>query len=898
MPRLQFNIKFRTQFGQELQVMGNCAVLGQLNQEEAIPMIFLDEETWQLEIEIPLRGKTTQLQYKYVLKNQDGSLRSEWGNDRVITLTSSTSSCVLYDTWNHAGDFENAFFTTPFQEVLLPKRKVVSKKSVTGSHTFRVKAPLLLAHQQVCLLGDVASLHNWSTAAPILLQKKKNWWEIAVELKDEQFPISYKYGVWDSSKKQFVQFEEGENRVLPILLQNQKSCYYIQDGFIKLPNTTWRGAGVSIPVFSLRTQQSFGIGEFTDIKKLADWSQAAGLRLIQLLPINDTIATQTWQDSYPYAAISAFALHPIYINLAAVAGTKHAVLLRPLRKVQEQLNSKRAIDYEAVIRVKLETLRKLFDAQGADTILDPVFQQFFQDNKHWLKPYAAFCYYRDQFGTTQFENWPIASSYSATETDQLFKSVATRTKVLFYAFVQFHLHLQLKEAVSYTHQKGLVLKGDIPIGIYRYGVDAWVDPSLYNMDWQAGAPPDDFTAIGQNWGFPTYNWKKMQQDGFAWWKQRFEQMSYYFDTFRIDHILGFFRIWSIPTNATQGVLGRFVPCLPISKAEFQQRGVHIDHTRYCKPYINEEVLLELFGQHQFQVKEQFLVKVSAGNWEFSSLYDSQLKIEQYFEAFPKDPVMDRLKAGLLELHANVLLFEEPNSNGNEFHFRIGIEKTWSFRQLDAGVKGVLLELYHDYFYRRQDHHWLQEAMHKLPFLKEATNMLICGEDLGMVPHCVPDVMQQTGILSLEIQRMPKDPSQAFFNPAQAPYLSVVTPSTHDMSTVRGWWEENRDRTQYFYNQIMEQWGEAPQFCEAWINRAIIMQHLRSPAMWSIFQLQDLLGMSESVRRMDPREERINDPANPKHYWQYRLHMNLEDLIENREFTSLVRQSITDAGRIQ
>lgn len=897
MPRLQFNIKFRTQYGQELLVMGNSPVLGQLKREQAVPMRFLDQETWQLDIDVPLRGKNTQIQYKYLLKNQDGTLLSEWGDDRVILLQPSTSSCILYDTWNHAGDFENAFFTTPFQEVLLTKRKVASKKLASGTHIFRVKAPLIQTNQQICLLGDTQMLGNWSAQKPILLQKKNNWWEVALDLANQQFPISYKYGVWDSELEEFIQFEGGENRQLPLLLSQPSSCFYIHDGFIRLPNTSWRGAGVSIPVFSLRTRQSFGIGEFTDIKKLADWSHAAGLRLIQLLPINDTIATQTWQDSYPYAAISAFALHPIYINLAQVAGTKQAVLLRPLRKIQDQLNSKPAIDYEAVIRIKLETLQKLYDALGTDTIADPKFQEFFQKNRHWLKPYSAFCYYRDQFGTTQFENWPIGSKYEAESVEHLFKSVATRTKVLFYSFVQFHLHLQLKEAVAYTHEKGLVLKGDIPIGIYRYGVDAWVDPSLYNMDWQAGAPPDDFTAIGQNWGFPTYNWKKMQEDGFAWWKQRFEQMSHYFDTFRIDHILGFFRIWSIPTDAVQGVLGRFVPCLPINRDEFLRCGIEIDYNRYCRSYINEEVLLEIFGEQQFNVKEQFLIRDAGGNWTFSPLYDSQLKVERYFDSIEKNHIDEKIKAGLLELHANIILFEEPNSNGSLFHFRIGIEKTWSFKQLTNEVKSKLLALYHDYFYRRQDHFWYQEAMQKLPFLKEATNMLICGEDLGMVPHCVPDVMKQTGILSLEIQRMPKDPTQQFFNPAQAPYLSVVTPSTHDMSTIRGWWEENRSRTQQFYNQIMEQWGEAPQFCEAWINRAIVTQHLRSPAMWSIFQLQDLLGMSESVRRVDPREERINDPANPKHYWQYRLHLHLEDLIENKDFTTLVRQSVVEAGRI-
>jgi 4-alpha-glucanotransferase len=187
-------------------------------------------------------------------------------------------------------------------------------------------------------------------------------------------------------------------------------------------------------------------------------------------------------------------------------------------------------------------------------------------------------------------------------------------------------------------------------------------------------------------------------------------------------------------------------------------------------------------------------------------------------------------------------------------------------------------------------------MHKLPQLKSATNMLVCGEDLGMVPHCVPEVMQQLGILSLEIQRMPKDPAKEFFHPNDAPYLSVITPSTHDMSTIRGWWEENRERTRRFYNHVMGQWGDAPQYCESWISRAIVMQHLYSPAMWSIFQVQDILGMSDTLRRENHQEERINDPANSKNYWQYRMHITLEDLLKQKDFNDELRDYVIHSGR--
>ena len=208
----------------------------------------------------------------------------------------------------------------------------------------------------------------------------------------------------------------------------------------------------------------------------------------------------------------------------------------------------------------------------------------------------------------------------------------------------------------------------------------------------------------------------------------------------------------------------------------------------------------------------------------------------------------------------------------------------------------LKSLYVDFFYQRQDHFWKEEAMWKLPPLKESTNMLICGEDLGMVPGCVPDVMKQLGILSLEIQRMPKDPKREFFHPADAPYLSVITPSTHDMSTIRGWWEEDREKTQRFYNRELGQWGDAPWFCEPWINKAIVIQHLYSPAMWSIFQLQDLLGMSDTIRRENPNDERINIPANPKNYWKYRMHLNLEDLIHEKEFNEEFKGYIHSSGR--
>lgn len=549
------------------------------------------------------------------------------------------------------------------------------------------------------------------------------------------------------------------------------------------------------------------------------------------------------------------------------------------------------MDYVEVLKIKLETLRQLFEASREEYLENTDFYAFFTDNKHWLAPYAAFSYLRDKFGTADSSQWKTNKEYSKESIDRFVSPKAKHyNEIFFHYFVQYHLHLQLKDASDYAHKKGLVVKGDIPIGIYRYSCDAWVAPELYNMNMQAGAPPDDFAVKGQNWGFPTYNWQRMQEDGFDWWKNRFEQMSTYFDAFRIDHILGFFRIWSVPLHAVEGIMGYFVPAIPVHINEFGERGIWFDKDRYTRPYITHEVLSQIFGDRTSEVTSQYFNE-SEGTITLKPEFDTQQKVAAHL-----GDTDDTVKIGLYDVISNVILFEVPESDGTAYHFRITMEKTSSFQSLEWNTQQQLKDLYVDYFYRRQEYNWRKEALNKLPALKAATNMLICGEDLGMVPHCVPEVMKNLGILSLEIQRMPKDVNRKFFHPNDAPFLSVVTPSTHDMSTIRGWWEEDRQATQQFFNHELGQWGEAPETCEDWVNKAIVLQHLYSPAMWSIFQLQDLFGMDAKIRRVNPEDERINVPAIAKHYWRYRMHIPLEQLMKEKAFNSALKNYVQTSQR--
>ena len=893
---LHFYLRFHSKTGQNFFITGNIPQLGDSDITKVLPIHYLNSDFWYGSVEVDETVPPI-VKYNYILRGEDGNDVAEPQHERTIDLRLFKKDGLrLYDTWNYMGGFQNAFYTQPFQQILL-KKAANTKQETTAitehtTHVFKIKYPLLQQHETLFIAGSGSQLGNWTN--PQLLTPDGEWFTAGFNLADSEFPITYKYGIWNNVQHKIVRFEDGTGRmILEKNLENQ--TVILQDGFAQLPDNSFRGAGVAIPVFSLRTQNSFGVGEFADIKQLVNWSKQIGLKLIQLLPLNDTTANNTWTDSYPYAAISAFALHPMFINLAAVAGTEHAHMLEPFTEKQQTLNALPAVDYTAVMAAKRTALAALYDVMKAAWQTDAGYLAFYQPNKHWLLPYAVFCSLRDENKTVEFNTWKKHSVYKQADIEKL-GAVKSKgfDKVGIHLFIQYHLHLQLLEAVAYAHENGVVMKGDIPIGVYRNSCDAWENPALFNMDAQAGAPPDDFAVKGQNWGFPTYNWQKMQEDGFGWWKQRFSQMSHYFDAFRIDHILGFFRIWSIPMDAVQGILGHFVPAIPVYAVEFKQKSIWFDKDRYCKPFINEMVLRELFGHKADWVKKTFIDNVGFEPFHLKTEFNTQRKIETWFNV--QTNIEPWIKESLFNLLSNVILFEEEGSDGTQFHFRIDMESTLSFRYLDNNTQQQLKELYINYYFRRQDEFWKQQALLKLPALKAATNMLICGEDLGMVPDCVPGVMKDLGLLSLEIQRMPKDPAKKFFHPADAPYLSVVTPSTHDMSTIRGWWEEDRTATQQFFNRELGQAGAAPYFCEPWVNRQIVIQHLHSPAMWSIFQLQDLMGIDGDIRRENPADERINVPADPSHYWRYRMHISLEDLQHQSRFNDELRSLVKGSGR--
>lgn len=303
----------------------------------------------------------------------------------------------------------------------------------------------------------------------------------------------------------------------------------------------FRGAGVAVPVFALRSENDFGIGEFEDLKILVDWASAVGMSIIQLLPVNDTTRCGGWKDSYPYNPVSSFALNPLYINLQKAGVEQDGQFLL----LQKELNSLEELDYPRIFREKTEYLQKAYRSCGAKDCKKKEFKTFVKENATWLDNYCSFCSERDS----------LEPGY--------------------YAWVQYHLDRQFRQAAEYARSKGVSLKGDLPIGVSSDSCEAHFHPELFNMDSTAGAPPDFFSTEGQNWGFPTYNWEEMSKDNYKWWKERLKNMNRYFDAFRIDHILGFFRIWEIPAGES-GVMGHFNPAMPFSKEEILSRGLDTD----------------------------------------------------------------------------------------------------------------------------------------------------------------------------------------------------------------------------------------------------------------------------------------------------------------------------------
>ena len=804
--KLLFNIEYQTTFGEYLML--NILSKDNASKVTQYKMSALDGTHWSYQLTKTAKPGTY-IDYYYSVYRGDDETRHEWlVEPHRVEFAAQKGTCyTIFDHWIDIP--EDAYlYSSAFTDCIMAcQRELSMPTEFERTVRLKVRAPQLRIGQQLAIVGACDALGNWDAnkAIPMFEHEYHEW---VVSLDASTLPQTFEFKFVMLGIDQPL-WEEGPNRTISLINIEAYEVVIYELSQSNFSVFSWKGAGMVIPIFSLRSKGSFGVGDFGDLKMMVDWANKTNMRVIQVLPINDTNMTGTWQDSYPYNSISIYALHPQYTDFRQLPEIKDEKLNNKFEQLRQELNALPQIDYERMFAAKMDYLHILFDQEWKRVKATKDYKQFFDDNKGWLVPYAQFCVNRDKYGTADFNQWPKESSK--------FK-VQSLKGLDFWYFVQYNLDKQMQSAHEYARQHRVILKGDIPIGISRDGVEAWVEPKYFNLNGQAGAPPDPFSADGQNWGFPTYNWDEMLKDDCAWWVRRFRKMAQYFDAYRIDHVLGFFRIWEIPVPEKSGLMGQFSPALGLSKEEIDAYGVNF----------------------------------------------------------------------------NDGLFLVDHKRNDRWHPRIAVQYQQAYKELDEGQKYNFNRLYNDYFYRRNNQFWYQEAMKKLPRLTQATRMLCCAEDLGMVPDCVPWVMNELRILSLEIQSMPKDDKVRFGHLSQNPYLSVCTISTHDMPTLRQWWDEDNERTQDYFNTMLYRGGNAPHPLPGWLAKDIVSRHLTSPSMLCLLSLQDWLSIDEKLRLPDQNAERINIPANPRHYWRYRMHLTIEDLMQadslNEEIKTLIKQS--------
>ncbi|XP_060191492.1 4-alpha-glucanotransferase DPE2 isoform X3 [Lycium barbarum] len=784
---------------------------------------------------------------------------------------------------------------------------------------FRICCPYLEEGTSIYVLGSSLKLGQWKIQEGLkLAYAGDSFWQADCVMGKDDFPLKYKYCKYG---KAGTSVECGASRELSIDVTTGESRFVVlSDGLMR--EMPWRGAGVAVPMFSVRSEADLGVGEFLDLKLLVDWAVESGFHLVQLLPINDTSVNCMWWDSYPYSSLSVFALHPLYLRVEAISESIPEDIKQEIREARIQLD-KKDVDYEASLATKLSIAKKIFVREKETVLNSKSFQEFFSENQEWLKPYAAFCFLRDFFETSERSQWGRFSEFSKEKLEKLVSKESLHYEVVcFHYYIQFHLHLQLSEAAEYARKKGVVLKGDLPIGVDRNSVDTWVYPNLFRMNTSTGAPPDYFDKNGQNWGFPTYNWEEMSKDNYGWWRARLTQMGKYFTAYRIDHVLGFFRIWELPAHAMTGLCGKFRPSIPISQEELESEGLW-DFNRLTQPYIGKELLQyiesfpflenlnsssnfcsqsklkEKFGASWTIVASAFLNEYQKGFYEFKEECNTEKKIVSALKSFLETSILveseENLRRKLFDLLQNVALIKDPEEP-RKFYPRFNIEDTTSFKDLDPRSQNVLKRLYHDYYFCRQEGLWRQNALKTLPVLLDSSDMLACGEDLGLIPSCVHPVMQELGLVGLRIQRMPSEPGLEFGIPSQYGYMTVNAPSCHDCSTLRAWWEEDEERRHRFFQAVMGSDELPPDQCTPEIVHFVLRQHVEAPSMWSIFPLQDLLALKEDYTTRPAIEETINDPTNPKHYWRYRVHVTMESLLDDKDLTKAIKDLVRGSGR--
>jgi 4-alpha-glucanotransferase len=896
--KLKFTIHYNTAWGQTLHVALTSFTSDGRKRCNDLLMNTVDGCWWTLETAVMENRQHPVISISYHYQVEEGEqsvLRQEWNLIPRLYSVDGAREYIFNDEWRD----------TPLQYHLYSNAHATATKHERDEKTvltpislfrrtivFRVSAPQLADGESIGVCGNHPSLGDWNPSRYLKMVSMGNHeWILSVNIYGMNLPLEYKYVIIDDKTNQLKCWEDGSNRSTGEIVVEDGQVLVMYGNSLHVREKTWRCAGVSVPVFSLRSEHSFGVGDFGDIQRLTDWAVKTGMKVIQILPVNDTSSTHSWTDSHPYNCISAFALHPHYLDLEQLGEVEDEKKRTAYNRQRRELNALNYSDYLAVDRVKNAYVEDMFQKEGNDVLESSEFNTFFTANREWLIPYAAFCVLRDRYHTSRFTDWKEHSAYHADEIEA-FCADEPQVKTIYY--VQYNLYLQLKRATKYARKNGVILKGDLPTGIYQDSVETWTHPEYFNLKAQTGAPPDRESLTGQNWGFPTYNWLAFENDNYVWWHKRMAYLEQFFDALRVDHIVGYFRSWEIPVDCLFGTMGCYSPSLPLTPDEIGAFGLSFKADLFTHPFITDKILDSVFGIHSQYVKENYVVRKAYNLFVLKSEYDTQAKVRNHFEG-RNDENSLWIRDGLYRLISNVLFIEDPYRQG-KYHPAFGANTKSVFEILSADEKSAFTRLYDNYFYERHNDYWAHLATKRLTAIFGDTRMLVCGEDLGMLPECVTSVLDSQRILSLEIQSMPKSQGLEFAHLDANPYRSVCTISTHDMPPLRLLWEENAARTQKFYHTMLQKEGKAPRQLPAHIAEEIIARHLYCPSMMCILTIQDWLAMNADLRDSNVYEERVNTPYDMYNQWKYRMNVEIEKLMIAEQYDKKLNTMIERSRR--
>ena len=659
------------------------------------------------------------------------------------------------------------------------------------------------------------------------------------------------------------------------------------------PATGKRLLGAVVPVGALRSKNGMGVGEFSDLAEFALLCKKMKLGIIQILPVNDT-----GFESSPYSSLTAFGLHPLYLRLEELEEFKSAdnSIKKRIKEARDKFDKAARFSHYQVLKEKLEICRLIFDTQKQDIVKSAAggkLAAWIKENS-WVKEYAVYRRLKEANGGKSWKDWPEHHTVTGADIEALWNDKSLREEHVFWAWLQEALDAQFSKASQAIAAAGIALEGDLPILMNEDSCDVWAHPEIFIQELSAGAPPDMYSPGGQNWGFPIYDWEAQEKDNYSWWRKRLDVAGKYYNAYRIDHVLGFFRIWASSRKDYSSALGRYVPYLPVTSGDLDKLGFDKSRVRWVsRPHITTGEIYDALRNNWSGSFTDAEITDAAGkifskaleriNNEELWLFNKKIDGEKDIDALDLHPA---IRGYLFERwHDRTFLEYEKGKFFPVWYYRDS--KAW--KTLSNEERNNIEDLLEK---RRvkSEKIWAEQGRKLLSVLVESSPMLPCAEDLGAVPSCVPKVLSKLKILGLRVIRWFRDwgkEGQPYIPFDEYDELSVCTPSVHDSSTVREWWEKEADQNQFagFIGV-----PSLPKKYNPGTAKIILSKAASARSRFRVFQIQDLLHLSNQWYCEDPAQERVNVPGTSNDFnWTYRLPAQIEEIVKDKDLILAVAE---------